>query len=101
MEKKKAFEAGDGVRTFSGEIGLVVGPSAYTQIRAAGKEGKRPGHYFAPGCCHNPDYVIQVPVLFADGTHDVMRAMNLKKAPDLPAGKRTALEALLAEKLKS
>jgi hypothetical protein len=98
MGKKKAFEPGDGVRTFTGEVGLVLSRADFTQITAACKEGKRPGHYFAPGCCHNPDYIIQVPVIFADGTYDVMRAMNLKQAPDLPAAQRSALEALLAEK---
>ena len=95
MAKKKLFEEGDTVTTFTGQAGMVISEGVLAAARNRLKEGKRPGHYFAPGCCHNPDYVIQVPVLFEDGTYDVMRAMNIKKAPDLPEETRSSLKGLI------
>ncbi len=83
MERKKAYEPGDMVATFTGQAGMVVSEELYPKVRENLKEKRRPGYYFAPGCCQHPDYVIQVPVLFEDGTYDVMRAMNIKKAPNL------------------
>jgi hypothetical protein len=98
MAKKRLFEAGDMVTTFTGQPGIVISEAVLVAARNRLKEGKRPGHYFAPGCCHHPDYVVQVPVLFEDGTYDVMRAMNIKKAPDLPEGKRAFLQRLIHER---
>ncbi len=95
MERKRLFEEGDTVTTFTGQAGMVISAEVFAKIRKSLKEGKRPGHYFAPGCCHNPDYVIQIPVLFEDGTYDVMRAMNIKKAPDLPEQKKSHLLKLI------
>ena len=95
MERKRLFEAGDTVATFTGQAGIVISEEVFAKISKNLKEGRRPGHYFAPGCCHNPDYVIQVPVLFEDGTYDVMRAMNIKKAPDLPEEKKLYLLKLI------
>jgi len=95
MERKRLFEAGDIVATFTGQAGMVISEEVFARIRSSLKEGRRPGHYFAPGCCHNPDYVIQIPVLFEDGTYDVMRAMNIKKAPDLPEQKKSYLLKLI------
>ena len=83
MERKKAFEPGEMVATFTGQAGIVISEEMYPKVRESLKEKRRPGYYFAPGCCQHPDYVIQVPVLFEDGTYDVMRAMNIKKAPNL------------------
>ena len=83
MERKKAFEPGDMVTSFTGQAGMVISEELYPKVREGLKEKRRPGYYFAPGCCQHPDYVIQVPVLFEDGTYDVMRAMNIKKAPNL------------------
>jgi len=95
MERKRLFEEGDTVTLFTGQAGMVISEAVLETVRNKLKEGKRPGHYFAPGCCHNPDYVIQVPVLFEDGTYDVMRAMNIKKTPDLPEEKRSYLLKLI------
>ena len=95
MERKRLFEEGDTVATFTGQAGMVISAEVFARIRSSLKEGRRPGHYFAPGCCHNPDYVIKIPVLFEDGTYDVMRAMNIKKAPDLPEQKKSYLLKLI------
>ena len=83
MERKKAFELGETVVTFTGQAGMVISEELYPKVRECLKEKRRPGYYFAPGCCQHPDYVIQVPVLFGDGTYDVMRSMNIKKASNL------------------
>ena len=96
MEKKKLFEPGDMVTTFTGQAGIVISAESLAKAKALFKEGRRPGHYFAPGCCHNPDFVTQVPVLFEDGTFDVMRSVNIKKKSDLPEQKKSELENLLA-----
>ena len=99
MERKRMFEAGDTISTFTGQAGMVISEGVLAVARNRLKEGKRPGHYFAPGCCHNPDYVIQVPVLFEDGTYDVMRAMNIKKTPDLPEEKKLSLLKLIEDQI--
>ncbi len=95
MERKKAFEPGDMVADFTGQVGMVISEEAFVNIRKNLKEKKRPGYYFAPGCCTHPDYVIQVPVLFEDGTYDVMRAMHIKRAPDAPADKRAQVQGII------
>jgi hypothetical protein len=95
--KKKLFEPGDRVSTFTGQAGIVISEEIYSNIRKGLKEGKRPGHYFAPGCCQNPDYVRQVPVLFEDATWDVMRAMNIKRAPNLPEEKISHIQSIIDE----
>ena len=95
MERIKAFEPGDMIATFTRQVGMVISQEIYGKIRNTLKEKKRPGHYFAPGCCTHPDYVIQVPVLFEDGTYDVMRAMNIKKAPNLAEEKIARIQNLL------
>ena len=96
MEKKRLFEPGDMVTTFTGQAGIVISTESLAKAKALFKEGRRPGHYFAPGCCHNPDFVTQVPVLFEDGTFDVMRSVNIKKKSDLPERKKSELQNLLA-----
>ena len=84
MEGKKIFKPGDIVTTFTGQVGMVISKEALLRVRSLFKEGNRPGHYFAPGCCHNPDYVIQIPVFFEDETFDIVRSMNIKKRSDMP-----------------
>lgn len=81
--EKRAFEPGNYVTTFTGQAGVVVSPGRFRAAQDRLKEGRRPGRYFAPGCCHNPDYRIQIPVVFEDGTYDMMRAMNIRPAKDL------------------
>ncbi len=96
MERKRAFSPGDTVATFTGQAGVVLSEVEFGQARGRLREGHRPGSHFAPGCCHRPDYVTQVPVLFEDGTYDVMRAMNLKKTQALPPRIKEGIEELLA-----
>ena len=95
MERKRLFEPGDMVATFIGQVGMVISGETLAKVRTHFKEGNRPGHYFAPGCCHNPDYVTQIPVFFEDGTFDVMRSMNIKKKPDLPEERRSEIQKML------
>jgi hypothetical protein len=95
LERKGFFEPGDLVSSYSGEIGVVLSAESLARVRGTFKEGGRPGRFFAPGCCPTPDYVIQIPVFFEDGTYDVMRAMNIRKRNDAPHGKREALERML------
>ena len=63
---------------------MVVSRDDFNLVKRHFREAGKPGHYFAPGCCHNPDHISQVPVVFEDETFDVMRAMNIKKRADLP-----------------
>lgn len=95
MERKRRFEPGEVVTTFTGQAGMVISETTFSKARNGLKEGKRPGHYFAPGCCPNPDYVTQVPVLFEDGMYDVMRGMNIKRDRDLPAEKRRLIQGII------
>ena len=101
MERKRLFEPGDTVATFTGQAGMVISKEVLTRIRNSLKEGRRPGHYFAPGCSHNPDYVIQIPVLFEDGTYDVMRAMNIKRTTGLPEEKRAFIDGIINDRTES
>jgi hypothetical protein len=96
-ENRKAYEAGETIRSFTGQAGIVLSRDALAVAKDQLKEGRRPGHYFAPGCCHNPDYLIQVPVLFEDGTYDVMRSVNIKKTPNLSEEEKGHLLNLLEE----
>ena len=95
-ERKRLYEPGDAVSTFTGELGLVLSEEDLKRVRTLFREGNRPGRFFAPGCCQRPDYVIQVPVFFEDKTYDVMRAMNLKKRKDVPRAKQDALRSLMS-----
>lgn len=95
METERAFEPGNMVSTFTRQVGMVLSRKDYGKIRDTLKEKKRPGHYFAPGCCTHPDYVIQVPVLFEDGTYDVMRSLNIKRIPDTPPEKKAHIQSII------
>lgn len=79
MGSRRLYESGDLVCDLAGVNGRVLSAEELAEIKTSLPEGKRPGHYFAPGCCANPDYVTQIPVLFEDGTFDIMRAMNIKR----------------------
>jgi len=92
LQDRRLFEPGDLVASFAGQIGLVLSLEEFEQAKARFREGRRPGHYFAPGCCANPDYVTQVPVFFEDGTYDVMKAMNIRKRKDIPEEKRNQIQ---------
>ncbi len=95
------FEPGDLVASFAGDLGLVVSKQTFQGLRAHFREGNRPGRFFAPGRCQNPDYVTQIPVFFEDGTFDVMRAMNIRRRKDLSDAKRKELESMMASGLES
>ena len=95
MDKKRLFEPGDMVSTFTGQLGMVISKEALAMVRARFKEGRRPGYYFAQGCCQNPDYLTQVPVFFEDGTFDVMRSMNIKKRSDFPEERRSTIQEMM------
>ncbi|NTV32542.1 MAG: hypothetical protein HGA50_04540 [Deltaproteobacteria bacterium] len=94
MRDRKLFEPGDLVVSFTGQIGLVLSMEEYEQAKARFREGRRPGHYFAPGCCANPDYVTQVPVLFEDGMYDVMKTMNIRKKSDVQEEKQDQIQKM-------
>jgi hypothetical protein len=95
LHEKRLFKAGDLVASFAGQIGLVLSLEEFEQVKARFREGRRPGHYFAPGCCANPDYVTQVPVFFEDGTYDVMKAMNIRKKSDVEEWKRDQIHRMV------
>jgi hypothetical protein len=95
LQDKRLFEPGDVVTSFTGQMGLVLSLGEFEQTKARFREGRRPGHSFAPGCCANPDYVTQIPVLFEDGTYDVMKAMNIRKKPDAQEGRRNQIQRML------
>ncbi|MBW2095089.1 MAG: hypothetical protein JRI80_09390 [Deltaproteobacteria bacterium] len=97
MPQKTLFEPGTFISTFTGQAGIILSREALQKAREIYREGRRPGHYFAPGCCQNPDYVLQVPVLFEDSTFDVMRAMNIRKGVNLPEEKQKQLQSLVDE----
>ena len=95
MEKKTLFEPGDLVKSFTGQHGLVISQNTLDRIRDKVKQGRRPGHFFAAGCPDNIDYLLQVPVFFEDGTYDIMKPMNIKKANEDIEKKRSKLEEML------
>lgn len=95
MEKKRLFDPGLMVMAFNGQGGMVMGREMYNRAQKALSEGKRAGRFFAPGCCHHPDYITQVPVLFEDASYDVMRSMNIKKMPDIPEKIQLAIQDII------
>ena len=95
MEKKVTFKPGDLVRSFTGHFGLVLSMQEFESIKGKVSQGRKPGHFFAPGCCENIDYLVQVPVFFEDGTYDIMKSMNIKAVPQDSGEKRSKLEEML------
>ena len=95
VERKRLFDSGQMVAAFSGQVGTVMGQEMYDRARKILREGGKAGRYFAPGCCHHPDYVTQVPVLFEDGSYDVMRSMNIKKKSDILEEKSVAIQGII------
>ena len=95
VERKRLFDSGQMVAAFNGQIGMVMGQDMYGRARKILREGGKAGRYFAPGCCHHPDYITQVPVLFEDGSYDVMRSMNIKKKPDIPEENTVAIQGII------
>ena len=95
VERKRLFDSGQMVAAFNGQVGMVMGQDMYDRARKILREGGKAGRYFAPGCCHHPDYITQVPVLFEDGSYDVMRSMNIKKKPDIHEEKSMAIQGII------
>jgi len=94
---RQAFRPGEYVRLFNGQIGMVIDPKTYELAMKSFKQGNKPGRYFAPGCCQNPDYVIQIPVLFEDGTYDVMRAISISRIETPPKEGKANIESLVEQ----
>jgi len=88
------FEPGDLVKSFTGEFGLVISMARLKNIKGRVKQGRKPGRFFAPGCRENIDYLLQVPVFFEDGTYDIMKPMNIRKATEDCERKRSELEEM-------
>ena len=76
---KKLFEPGQMVKSFTGQAGLVISRTQLDILRRHSREGKRPGHFFTIGECHDPDYIQEVPVAFEDGTFDVMKSTSIQR----------------------
>lgn len=95
MAGKRSFAPGEWVTTFRDEPGRVLSPADYRAAVRLLREGKRPGRYFAPGCCADPDYNSRIPVVFPDGTYDILRSLNLRRNthPD-PAQEQAVLDVL-------
>lgn len=96
-ERKRLYEPMDLVAAINGQVGIVLSETGYAKAKEVLKESRRAGSYFAPGCCANPDYITQVPVLFEDGTYDVMRSRNIRKAKEISQEKRSRLESLMGQ----
>jgi hypothetical protein len=97
MDRKRFYEPMDLVAAINGQVGIVLSETGYVKAKEILKESRRAGSYFAPGCCANPDYVTQVPVLFEDGTYDVMRSLNIRKAREVSQEKRSRLDSLMRQ----
>ena len=95
MEKKALFEPGDLIKTFTGDIGLVISGAIFERIKGKVEQGRRPGHFFAAGCPDSIDYLLKVPVFFEDGTYDIMKSMNIRRTTEGYEGKRSKLEQIL------
>jgi hypothetical protein len=95
MEKRRLYEPMDLVAAINGQVGIVLSETGYAKAKEILKESRRAGAFFAPGCCATPDYVTQVPVLFEDGTYDVMRSMNIRKIKEVSQEKRSRLDSLM------
>jgi hypothetical protein len=92
MEKRALFEPGDLIKTFTGDFGLVISRETLQKIKGNVKQGRKPGHFFAAGCPDSVDYLLKVPVYFKDGTYDIMKSMNIRKASEDREGERSKLE---------
>ncbi len=94
---RKSFEPGEYVRLFTGQMGMVLDSKTYELAMKSFKQANKPGRYFAPGCCQRPDYVIQIPVLFEDGTYDVMRAISISRVETPPQDVKEKIDSLVQQ----
>ena len=93
-EKKHTFQPGEIVGVLTGETGIVLTWHEYNRVKKSLLEGRRPGHFFAPGRCASPDYLTQVPILFKDGTFDIMRSISMKRLETVEHDQKRFFEEL-------
>ena len=97
MERRRLYDPMDLVAALNGQVGIVLSEAGYGKAKEVLNKSRRAGSYFAPGCCARPDYLTQIPVLFEDGTYDVMRSMNIRKAGEVSQEKRSRLDSLMRQ----
>jgi hypothetical protein len=95
VEKKMLFNPGQMVTALNGLAGMVMDQEMYDRARKTLREGGKAGRHFTMGCCQNPDYITRVPVLFEDGTYDVMRSMNIKKKSAISEEKNAVIQSIM------
>ena len=83
------------VVTYGGQAGMVISKRLLGILRKHWREGRRPGHSFTLGECHDPDYIQEVPVAFEDGTFDVMRATSIQRGIEGQDEKRAEIQRQL------
>ena len=98
---KRLFEPGQMVTTFSGLVGIVISKRLLAILRKRSREGRRPGHFFSPGECHDPDFIQEVPVAFEDGTFDVMRSTSIRRQAEGQDKKRARIQSQLDQVTRS
>ena len=81
--------------TYTGQAGMVVSKELLAILRRHLREGKRPGHFFTLGECHDPDYIQEIPVAFEDGTFDVMKSTSIQRWTNEQDEKRAAIQRQL------
>jgi hypothetical protein len=92
---KRLFEPGQMVTTYTGQAGMVVSKELLAVLRRHLRAGKRPGHFFTLGECHDPDYIQEIPVAFEDGTFDVMKSTSIQRWTNEQDEKRAAIQSQL------
>jgi hypothetical protein len=97
IERRRFYEPMDLVAALNGQVGIVLSEAGYAKAKEVLKKSKRAGSYFAVGCCARPDYTTQVPVLFEDGTYDVMRGQNIRKAEEVSQEAKSRLDSLVGQ----
>jgi len=92
---KRLYEPGQMVMTYDGQAGMVIPEELLALLRRHSREGRRPGHFFTLGECHDPDYIQEVPVAFDDGTFDVMKSTSIQRWTEGQDGKRAEIQRQL------
>ncbi len=74
---------------------MVISKRLLAILRERSREGRKPGHSFSLGECHDPDYIQEIPVAFEDGTFDVMRATSIRRQVEPDDKKRAEIQRQL------
>ena len=98
---KRLFEPGQMVTTYTGQAGMVVSKELLAILRRHLREGKRPGHLFTLGECHDPDYIQEIPVAFEDGTFDVMKSTSIQRWTNEQDEKRATVQRQLDQVIRA